>query len=297
MTSTSNWNQLFKWDRMASAGACLGCLKYPSEQCATCSGTGVVKRRQTVFVASLADVFEEWDGPIYARNRKLFPDDTPLWFQRSGDFSTTLEQSLAEKITGSRPVTYDDVRERLWSYIDRCPNLIFLVLTKRPENILRMTEGRYFPNVMFGTSIEDQFYAHERLPHLHAARARCGLGLFVSCEPLLGPVDLGFYLAHIGLHWVIVGGESGAGARPCDIEWVRDIVRKCRAAGVAPFVKQLGSKPAMPLADWRAILPGRVSLLPTLGDYSKLRLKHGHGGNTEEWPEDMRVREFPVVAP
>jgi hypothetical protein len=77
--------------------------------------------------------------------------------------------------------------------------------------------------------------------------------------------------------WVIVGGESGPHARPCDIAWIRDVVRQCRAAGVPVFVKQLGSR-------------------PVIGDFPGKRLYHlrdRHGGNMAEWPEDIRVREFP----
>jgi protein gp37 len=81
------------------------------------------------------------------------------------------------------------------------------------------------------------------------------------------------------LDWVIVGGESGARARPFDLEWARDIVAQCRSAGVAPFVKQLGEV-------WSR--------------NHGYRGLHGtsdrHGGDPEGWPEDLRVREWPVPA-
>jgi protein gp37 len=74
-----------------------------------------------------------------------------------------------------------------------------------------------------------------------------------------------------GIGWVIVGGESGGGARPMDEQWVRDIVAAARRQGAAPFVKQMG-------AVW-----------------SVEHLGHGgHAGNPAEWPEDLRIREMPA---
>jgi protein gp37 len=106
------------------------------------------------------------------------------------------------------------------------------------------------PNVWLGTSVEDQERAEERCSHLLSTPAAIR---FLSCEPLLGPVDISDYLRcpsdWLGhecrpactLSWVIVGGESGHGARPMQPEWAQRIVDDCRAAGVAAFVKQLGS--------------------------------------------------------
>jgi hypothetical protein len=91
---------------------------------------------------------------------------------------------------------------------------------------------------------------------------------WASVEPLLEPVDLRLWLG--SLDWVVVGGESGRGARPFDIAWARDVLRQCRAAGVPCFIKQLGARPVA------------------------LRLKHGKGGDMAEWPADLRVREFPA---
>ena len=79
------------------------------------------------------------------------------------------------------------------------------------------------------------------------------------------------------ISWVIVGGESGPGARPCNIEWVRSMVDQCQAAGVPVFVKQLGARPIA----WER------------GSYVPMKLRHSHGGDPAEWPEDLRVREFP----
>jgi len=146
------------------------------------------------------------------------------------------------------------------------------------------------PNVWLGVSVEDQAAANERIPLLLKTPAAVR---FLSCEPLIAPVDLIPFLydefegtsmpdfdspvaSNRGINWVIIGGESGANAQPCDTRWIRDIVEQCAGAGVAPFVKQLGA-------------------YPVNGSY-EMKLEDGHGGNPEEWAPHLRVREFPEVA-
>ena len=114
------------------------------------------------------------------------------------------------------------------------------------------------PNVWAGTSVEDQVRANERIGQLLATPAAVR---FLSCEPLLGPVtldldicdgcDTGSGVGHRPpISWVIVGGESGPGARVCDIGWLKSIAAQCRAAGVACFFKQVsGPRPGMPAGD------------------------------------------------
>lgn len=98
---------------------------------------------------------------------------------------------------------------------------------------------RPLTNVHLGVSVENQEAADERIPILLPTPAAVR---WLSVEPLLAPVDLSLYLAGPRrLHWVVVGGESGPGARPCDISWIRSIVQQCQAADVPIFVKQLGS--------------------------------------------------------
>ena len=127
------------------------------------------------------------------------------------------------------------------------------------------------PNVWLGVSVEDQKRAELRIPALLDTPAAVR---FLSCEPLLGPVDLKPWmvfsettltmeLAH-RLQWVIVGGESGPGARPMGLDWAQYLVGQCQRTGVPVFVKQLGSA-------------------------------HGpsKGGDMDTWPESLRVREYP----
>lgn len=133
-----------------------------------------------------------------------------------------------------------------------CPQHTFQILTKRPErveSVLYGEEGKWYlgggdwlPNVWLGFSAEDQPTYDARLA-CFAMRPgeQCAwsyaIHLFVSAEPLLGPIQL-FARSDRQPQWVIVGGESGAHARPCDIAWIRSVVEQCRAAGVPCFVKQ-----------------------------------------------------------
>jgi protein gp37 len=135
------------------------------------------------------------------------------------------------------------------------------------------------PNVWLGVSVENADHL-DRIDHLRRTPAAVR---FLSLEPLLGPLQ---DLDLDGIHWVIVGGESGPGARPCDVSWIRDIVRQCRVAGVPCFVKQLGANPYQFRRPSGAPDDG--------GDMAPLHLKHHKGGDPSEWPEDLRVREMPA---
>ncbi len=153
----------------------------------------------------------------------------------------------------------DPWRADAWKIIRDTPNLLWQILTKRPGLMsTRMPEdwGDGYPNVMLGVSVESQGYVHKRLDTLFQTPS--ALGYFVSAEPLLGPLNLGllgtlpktirsrYTLAYELLRWVIVGGESGPGARPIQVEWVRDIVEQCKEAEVPVFVKQdSGPRPGM----------------------------------------------------
>jgi protein gp37 len=136
------------------------------------------------------------------------------------------------------------LRERLWSLIAQTPHLDWLLLTKRPEHVDAMVPWhRSWPdNVWLGTTAEKQAWAERRVPELikHPARVR-----FVSCEPLLGPVDLSSWLRQTArrraVDWVIAGGESGHHARPSNPEWFRLLRDQCVDHGVAFHFKQWGN--------------------------------------------------------
>lgn len=115
----------------------------------------------------------------------------------------------------------------------------YQVLTKRSDRMRDLLETRLRfaadqPHIWWGVSVENRKYGLPRMAHLQAAPAQMR---FLSVEPLLE--DLGEINLE-GIHWVIVGGESGAGARPMETKWVRSIRRQCRQAGVAFFFKQWG---------------------------------------------------------
>ena len=128
----------------------------------------------------------------------------------------------------------DPWRDEAWAVVRQCPNLTFQILTKRPERIaehLPADWGEGYANVWLGVSIENNRYVG-RADLLRAIPARVR---FISAEPLLGPLP-GLDLTSI--HWLIVGGESGPGFRPMDVEWARNLRDRARAAGVAFFFKQ-----------------------------------------------------------
>jgi protein gp37 len=179
--------------------------------------------------------------------------------------------------------------------------------------------GRFpLPNLHLGVSVENQQYADERTPLLLKTPAAVR---FVSYEPALGPVDFE-RIANDGLaegqryihalkgytwethgtdyydtcgigaqvDWIIVGGESGPGARPFDIEWARNTIAQCKAAGVPVFCKQMGAKP----------IDSKDGILycanePHAQKCNAVTLKDKKGGDMAEWPEDLRVRELPQV--
>jgi protein gp37 len=180
--------------------------------------------------------------------------------------------------------------------IKRTPNLNWLLLTKRPENWRKRMractarglpsvnvadvwlDGSPPPNLWLGVSAEDQKRWDERVPVLLSIPAA---KRFVSVEPMLGQINMGVEGPHPD--WVIFGGESGPGARACNVDWIRDGVRQCKEAGVAAFVKQLGARPVEDIQDAIGRYVG----------FQGLDLKDRKGGDPAEWPADLRVREWP----
>lgn len=134
----------------------------------------------------------------------------------------------------------DAARARLWVLIEATPRLDWLLLTKRPDravSLARWGTGTWPDNVWVGTTVETQVWARRRLPALEAIPAAVR---FVSCEPLLGRLNLAPWLGH-SLGWVIAGGESGPRARPSDPAWFQALRDQCVAAGVPFHFKQWGN--------------------------------------------------------
>jgi len=127
-----------------------------------------------------------------------------------------------------------DYIARVFRTMAECPQHTFQVLTKRSDRLADLAPSLPWPgNVWMGTSVEDRRVIH-RIADLVSVPAAVR---FLSCEPLIGPLDR---LPLKGIHWVIVGGESGPRARPMQREWALSILRQCRAAGVPFFFKQWG---------------------------------------------------------
>ena len=233
LSSESVWKQPLKWNRAAEK-------------------TGV---RAKVFCSSMADVFEDWSGPIVNQAGNV-----------AYHFENGINWHSPDAIVGCERVTLSDIRRELFRLIDETPWLDWQLLTKRPENIRQMWPGVGFPdvgvpgtlgrrlrlqNVWLGTSISDQASADKQIPELLKCRDLSPVR-FLSCEPLLGPIEFSDVTkradavsqlgkkALAGIDWVIVGGESGNGARPMHWKWVLSLRDQCNAAGVPLFFKQWG---------------------------------------------------------
>lgn len=248
--SEAKWTEPLKWNRQVESGE-----------------RGLTR----VFCASLADIFEDWDGQMSDSRGRLLVKEAGIPPALARPFWEPPER-------GDPPYTLNDARERLWHLIRKTPALTWQILTKRPENIARMTPCGEWPNVWLGVSVENAEYLWRvdvlaDVPQTFPVR-------FLSLEPLLGPLPtLKSVLG--GIQWVIVGGESGGEARSMDVQWVRDIVRQCRQAKVMCFVKQLGRSP--------------FETDEGTGRRYQLRMIHdgGHGGDMRDFPHSVRVREFP----
>jgi protein gp37 len=322
----------------------IGCTKV-SPGCANCyAEADFAKRRKFVEWGSgklrRRTSKAYWQGPIGWNERTHFHVDSGEWCQPVNMISSArlvgplrpkvFCASLADWLDREVPVEW---LAELLTLIDRTPNLDWLLLTKRPElcsermnqaakagskEAISWLTSRGPANVWLGASVENRDAADERIPSLLRIPAAKH---FLSMEPLLGPVDLSRWLVEqnkftIGdgelsnwrpqPDWVIVGGESGKQARPCDAEWIRNVKDQCQNAGVPVFVKQLGSfcvdrndrgfegdsgKTGWPMDTTTTdnVEPGMYQ-----GKRVRVRLKNRKGGDMLEWPEDLRVREWPA---
>jgi protein gp37 len=200
-------------------------------------------------------------------DRRFFGDKhwaEPLKWNRdaeaAGEHRRVFCASMADVFEDRRDL--DAQRARLWLLIAETPCLDWLLLTKRPQNVDHLLPEPRPRNIWLGVTAEDQQRADERIPYL--LRATWAAVRFVSYEPAIEAVNFDTFK---GIDWLIVGGESGPGARRFDPEWALRTIQQCERLGAAPFVKQLGSH---------------------------MRLRDAKGGNWNEWPLDLRVREFPT---
>jgi protein gp37 len=274
------------------------------------------------FIGDMTDIFGLWvPDELLDRLFAVFDQRRDVTWQVLTKRANRLRQYLTETVT-FHGRTYPAAQWRL------------LLDANRRDKTTRQIDDEPWPlkNVWLGVSAEDQKRADERIPLLLQAPAAVR---FISAEPLLGPVDLTRFiggsdtavddLAPEDAHcvrcgcwwdedstehecpagfgprpdWVIVGGESGADARPCAEEWIARVVDQCRAAGVPVFVKQLG---AYVVSEARTATPDHLSdptspklLRAPNGECWAWRagLRDRKGGDPSEWPEDLRVREFP----
>lgn len=268
-------------------------------------------KRRFIF-PSLCDPFEDFYGHVLTTGGEVVVDCGDCGHSGPPAASNFLPPHCAQCGSGNVECgPLDGTRLRFFRLIDATPNLTWLLLTKRPQNVRAMFlpwlrdrsgAGKESPddawrtmmplrNVWLGVSVSDQASADGLIPELLQLRDLLPV-LFVSCEPLLGPIDLD--VAGEGVHalgcgndnhrhltecasidWLIVGGESGPRSRPCNVAWVRSLVEQCQEAEVPCFVKQLGAHVA-------------------LDEYRRLYLGDPKGGDQNEWPEDLRVQEVPT---
>jgi protein gp37 len=163
-------------------------------------------------------------------------------------------------------------------------------------------------NVQLGFSASTQADYDSAMETFEAMRWIVGpyVTLLVSLEPLLEPIKLkitnydfsdGSGPLHVPyLNWVICGGESGPGARPCSVEWIRSIVEQCKAANVPTFVKQLGAHPVFGQDGWSDISADKYGVKAATWDNDAqgwdFPITDRKGANQEDWPADLRVQQF-----
>ena len=193
----------------------------------------------------------------------------------------------------------DERRTRLWRLIDETPHLDWLLLTKRPQNVRRLAPwSDHWPeNIWLGATAENQRWLNIRMPHLVSLNARV---LFLSCEPLLGFLDLSQWIdgAKRGqyrcIDWIIGGGESGHHARPMHPEWLTTLRDQCIAGGIKFHFKQWGNWRPLPPTKAKGYVTRRLFLASgdpvTIANMGKKAAERRLQGRTwDEFPPCARV--------
>ncbi len=263
----------------------IGCTKV-SPGCTNCYAETLDRNRysKTLGSATKAAPVSHW-GPGAPRHRtsENYWQQPLRWNRQLAEHNSQHGDNQRAKVFSASLADWlDDEVPIEWlvdflSLIHATPFLDWLLLSKRPQNWLkriasahdhlrpaellsrlldRWLDGEFPETVWIGTTVEDQARAEDRLPNLLAIPARVR---FLSCEPLLGPVDLvaagedldGAYAPRFPswVDWVICGGESGPGARPMAGAWVLSLREQCAAANVPFFFKQWGPRGVPPVLD------------------------------------------------
>jgi len=180
--------------------------------------------------------------------------------------------SLADVFDAEVP---DEWRTELFDLIDQTTNTDWLLLTKRSA-LPRRYKLAPWDKIWLGVSVDDDKWAFR----VHDIADVPAKKHWISHEPALGPFDL--ESVDLATDWIVVGGESeqAGKCRPFNIRWARAIIEDGRNTGIPVFVKQLGSKPVDVFSDWSEGI-------------CYLHLNDHHGSDWREWPEDLRVRQFP----
>lgn len=213
-TSSIEWTEL-TWNPTT------GCTKY-SNGCKYCYAEIMSKRLQAMGVEKYKDAFEV----------RTHPDQLSLPYKWNTS-KIVFVNSMSDLFHKDVPA---DFIKRVFSIMNDNPQHVFQVLTKRAERLVELSaELVWTDNIWMGVSVEDTSVTH-RVDRLRETSAHIK---FLSCEPLLGPLP-GLNLD--GIHWLIVGGESGTRSRPMREDWVFDIQRQCEEQDVKFFFKQWGGR-------------------------------------------------------
>jgi protein gp37 len=190
--------------------------------------------RATLKAGEDGKVLPKWSGIVKLMRDRL--DIPRRWRKPCMIFVDSMSDLLHESVP-------DDFIDEVFDVIEKCPRHTFQVLTKRARRMKRYMQGRVRgdggigapDNAWIGVSVEDQKRFEARVPHLLATPAKVR---WLSCEPLLGPLDRDYGFG--GIDWVVVGGESGPGNRPMEADWACAIRDQCLADGVPFLFKQWG---------------------------------------------------------
>jgi protein gp37 len=211
-TSTIEWTEM-TWNPVT------GCVKV-SQGCKHCYAERMAKRLHAMGSGRYEDGF-----------KPTMHDDLVDLPKRWKKSRLIFVNSMSDLFQDAVP---DEFIRRIFSTMEDCPQHTFQILTKRSERLRKIGGSLAWPrNVWMGVSVEDA-RVMGRIPDLAGVPARVR---FLSCEPLIGPLE---NLPLQGIHWVIVGGESGPGARPMRADWVESIRRQCLGKSVPFFFKQWG---------------------------------------------------------